>query len=314
MGTLYVVGNGFDLHHGLPTSLAGFRNYAKNSAFSRLYENGVFMMLATQNLEKHWNNLEENLANLDVDELIEQKSECYDDDPHENQFLYEVETAIDAMTSGLTQELSNYLIKAENDVVAADRQLVLDANARFINFNYTNTLERIYAIPSENICYIHGKLNSQAEIVIGHAMKNSGYESKPVADMSTWSEEEKEAYADSYSPDYESALENAHSYFNRSYKDSDTCLEYASDFLKSLCDIDSVIILGHSLAEIDLVYFECINQLVGNKCRWWATYYPSSEKESIYDRLEMIVDDKARVNVFEMSQLQLQTEAENGHF
>lgn len=121
MGTLYVVGNGFDLHHELPTSLAGFRNYAKNSVLSRLYENGVFMMLATQNLEMHWNNLEENLANLDVDELIEQKSEYYDDDPHENQFLYEVETAIDAMTSGLTQELSNYLIKAENDVVAADR-------------------------------------------------------------------------------------------------------------------------------------------------------------------------------------------------
>lgn len=69
--------------------------------------------------------------------------------------------------------------------------------------------------------------------------------------------------------------------------------------------------LRHSLAEIDLVYFECINQLVGNKCRWWATYYPSSEKESIYDRLEMIVGDKARVNVLEMSQFQRQTKAEN---
>lgn len=80
-------------------------------------------------------------------------------------------------------------------------------------------------------------------------MKNSGYESKPIPDMSTWSEEEKEAYADSYSPDYESALENAHSYFKRSYKDSDACLEYASNFLKSLCDIDSVVILGYSVNE-----------------------------------------------------------------
>lgn len=305
MGTLYVVGNGFDLHHGLPTSLAEFRIYAKYSDFSRLYENGVFMMSATQDLEEHWNNLEENLANLDVEELIDQKSEYYDIDPHENQFLYEVETAIDAMTSGLTQELSNYLSKAENVGVAADKQLGLDANARFINFNYTNTLERIYAIPSVNICYIHGKLNSPAEIVIGHAMKDSGYESKPIADMSTWSEEEQEAHADSYSPDYESALESAHSYFKTSYKDSDACLADESDFFKSLCDIDNVIILGHSLADIDLVYFECINHLVGNKCRWWATYYPNFEKESIYDRLEMIVGDEARINVLEMLQLQL---------
>jgi hypothetical protein len=305
MGTLYVVGNGFDLHHRLPTSLAGFRNYTKYSAFGRLYENGVFMMSATQDLEEHWKNLEENLANLDVDELIEQKIEYYDDDPHENQFLYEVETAIDEMTSGLTQELSNYLIKAENEGVSADRQLRLDANARFINFNYTDTLERIYAIPSENICYIHGKLNSQADIVVGHAMKDSGYEPKPIVDMSTWSEEAQEAYEESHSPDYESALENAHSYFKRSYKDSDACLAYASDFFKSLCDIDSVIILGHSLSKIDFVYFEYINQLVGNKCRWWATYYPDYEKERIYDCLEMIVGDKARVNVLEMLQLKL---------
>ena len=307
MGTLYVIGNGFDMHHGLPTSLAGVRDYAKDSAFGRLYENGVFMMLAHQKLEVHWNNLEENLANLDVDELMEQKREYYDDDPHENQFLYEVEVAIDAITLGLVQELCSYLIKAEKQDVEADKQLRLDTNARFLSFNYTNTLERIYAIPSENICYIHGNLNNQAGVVIGHAMKDSDYKPEPKVDMSTWPEEVIEAYTDAYSQDYESALESAHSYFKKSFKDSGDCLTLASDFFYPLRDIDNVIILGHSLAEIDYVYFEYINQLVGMECQWWGTYYPSDEKESIYESLEMIVGDKNRVNVFEMSQLQIQT-------
>ncbi|CAK2108425.1 hypothetical protein VCRA2122O12_700001 [Vibrio crassostreae] len=29
MNKLYIIGNGFDLHHGLPTSLTGFRNYSE---------------------------------------------------------------------------------------------------------------------------------------------------------------------------------------------------------------------------------------------------------------------------------------------
>ena len=303
MGTLYIIGNGFDLHHGLTTSLKGFRDYSKSSVFGHLYENGVFMMQADQDPIQHWNNLEENLANLDIDELIEQKSEYYDDDPHKNEFLYEVEKAIDAITSGLVQELSNYLIKAERESIVADSLLELDTNAYFINFNYTNTLERVYGVKNENICYIHGKLNSQSEIVIGHAMKDSGYIPEPKIDISTWPEEAKEAYINAYSPDYESALEHAHSYFKRSYKDTDSCLAYASNFLESLCGIDKVIILGHSLAEIDQVYFEDINRKVGKDCLWWASCYSMSEKRGIFERLEMIVGEKNRICVFELSQL-----------
>jgi hypothetical protein len=53
MSTLYVIGNGFDLHHELPTSLVGFREFSKYSAFHRLYENGVFMMFADQSSDDH---------------------------------------------------------------------------------------------------------------------------------------------------------------------------------------------------------------------------------------------------------------------
>lgn len=308
MNTLYIIGNGFDLHHGLPTSFQGFREYSKFSNFHRLYENGVFMMLADQSLAEHWNKLEQNLANFDVNDLIEQAKEYYDEDPHENQFLYEVKTAIDSITTGLVTELHNYLSKAEAQPATPNTFLALDTSARFINFNYTNTLERIYNIPSHNICYIHGKLHSSSSIVIGHGMVDPAYEPKPSIDFSKLSEDEFQAYVDEYSQDYEDAVSEAYEYFKISYKDTEACLEAASGFLQELAVIDNVIILGHSMAEIDQIYFYYINQIVRPTCRWWASYYLSSEKTTMLECLEEIVGDYNRINVFELCQLLVSNE------
>jgi hypothetical protein len=189
--------------------------------------------------------------------------------------------------------------------------LRLDKSALFISFNYTNTLERIYNIHSDRICYIHGKLNSPVGIVMGHAMKQSSFEPRPPIDLTSFTEEEMDAFAESYSPDYESAIIEAHEYFGRSYKDTDACMKASGSFLQSLSDIDNVIILGHSLAEIDQIYFEYINQNAATKCLWWATSFPRSQKDAMFERLEEIVGDSNRINVFEMSQLTIASKAQN---
>lgn len=304
MNKLYIIGNGFDLHHGLPTSLSGFRNYSKYSAFHTLYENGVFMMNADQTLNEHWEHLEANLANFDMDELIERMNQYYDDDPHENQFVYEVENAIYKLTKGLSEDLNEYLSLAENYPVEQDKILNLDSSARFLCFNYTNTLERIYNISPEHICYIHGKLNTpEMPIVMGHGMKTYECKPQPGIDVSTLSEEEMDAFFDSYSADYECAIHEAYEYFRRSYKDTDACIKASRAFLQSLSDTDKIVILGHSLGEIDKSYFDYINEIVGPNCQWWASYYQSSQKDVIYQRLDEIVEDEKRMNLLEVSQL-----------
>jgi len=301
---LYIIGNGFDLHHGLPTSLTGFSNYSKDSEFHRLYENGVFMMSANQTLDEHWQQLETNLANFDVDELIEYASQYYDDDPHENQFVYEVESAIGALTTGLREDLNKYLSLAENYIVEQGKELQLDTSARFLCFNYTNTLERIYNISPDRICYIHGKLNSsETPIVVGHGMEALEYKVQPPIDISTLSEEEIEAFSDSHSPDYEYAVSEAHGYFKRSYKDTAACIQASNMFLQSFADIDIVIILGHSIAEIDEPYFDYVNKIVKPNCQWWASYYSNSQRDVIHNRLAEVVDDENRIKLLEMSLL-----------
>lgn len=143
--------------------------------------------------------------------------------------------------------MNKYLSLAENHTVEQGKLLLLDTDARFLCFNYTNTLERIYNISPDSICYIHGKLNSsEAPIVVGHDMEASEYEVQPPIDISTLSEADVEAFSDSYSPDYEYAVSEARGYFKRSYKDTTACIKASSQFLQSLSDIESVIILGHS--------------------------------------------------------------------
>lgn len=309
---LYIIGNGFDLHHGLPTSLTGFRSYSKYNEFYRLYENGVFKMFTNQTLDEHWQQLETNLANFDVDELIEYASQYYDDDPHENQFIYEVENAIDILTNGLAEDLNKYLSLAENYTVEQDKVLLLDTSARFLCFNYTNTLERIYNISPDRICYIHGKLNSsETPIVVGHGMEAPEYKVQSPIDISTLSEEEIESFSDSYSPDHEYAVHEAYGYFKRSYKDTAACIQAANMFLQSLGDIDRVIVLGHSIAKIDEPYFDYIKKLVGPNCQWWASYHSSSQRDVIHDRLDKIVDDENRMKLFEMHLLTNQFQATN---
>jgi hypothetical protein len=47
--------------------------------------------------------------------------------------------------------------------------LALPKDATFINFNYTDTLQRLYSIPEKSILHIHGSLNSvRSDNCIGH--------------------------------------------------------------------------------------------------------------------------------------------------
>ena len=45
---------------------------------------------------------------------------------------------------------------------------IINNTCKILNFNYTDTLERAYKVPAENILYIHGKALSSKKLVVGH--------------------------------------------------------------------------------------------------------------------------------------------------
>ncbi|GGN36038.1 MULTISPECIES: bacteriophage abortive infection AbiH family protein [Marinomonas] len=254
MATLYIIGNGFDLYHRLPTSFSGFKVFTKDrfSAFSDAFEN--YFEIDIKNYDDRWCKLEESLSEFSVDELIEHKRDYGDDDPHEDQFNNEVEIEIDNLTQGLVQELAAYLSIAEKVDVEKQSLLSIDSNSRFLNFNYTNTLERIYDVSPSNICYIHGALNNNpTSIIIGHGCEFSDYEPEKI-DTSNYTKDQLFAFCDASSENYERAVEDAYKYYNRSLKNTQDCISLHQDFFDSLRDVDRVIIFGHSLSDIDFPY------------------------------------------------------------
>ena len=62
---LYIIGNGFDLYHGLPTSYGHFSDYVKehDNELAELVEKYYFHKINSD----FWSDFEENLSGLDDD-------------------------------------------------------------------------------------------------------------------------------------------------------------------------------------------------------------------------------------------------------
>jgi hypothetical protein len=306
MTTLYIIGNGFDLHHSLPTSFNEFKAFTKHSTFANAFERYFDFELKDGSLKDIWSNLENHLSKFSIDKLIEHKRDYEDEDPHEDQFNYEVEVEIDNLTQELVILLSKYLSIADERPVEPCTLLNIDRECRFINFNYTHTLERIYSISPSNICHIHGMLdNNAAPLVIGHGLECSEYVAPKQVDVSHYTEEQISVLCDDSSVKYEEATESAHRYYNLSFKDTQSCIAQHLNFLSSLHDVDRIIILGHSLNKIDAPYFDYLKGMVKRDCLWKASFYPDNERENKWNNLKHIVNDISRIELFKMSDLTL---------
>jgi hypothetical protein len=77
MNKLYIIGNGFDLHHGLLTSYSDFEQYLKVNDVRLLDNLNKYYFL--NNSKSLWSHFEENLANLDKEGLLDYLNEYYDD-------------------------------------------------------------------------------------------------------------------------------------------------------------------------------------------------------------------------------------------
>lgn len=192
---LYIIGNGFDKAHNLPTD---YRNDLRRILKQKDSEKFEFIdSLYFKGDEKLWSNFEDNIGNVKKYDQVDQKyadivqaffneysnivqysieSENYGNDD------MEMDNATDAAESHkpgdsdfeLDSDFKDFIdegmeemIKEANDEIANNKiskipnllKLPLTTSDFYINFNYTNTLEDIYGIPSKNILHIHGTIN-----------------------------------------------------------------------------------------------------------------------------------------------------------
>lgn len=191
MTNLFIIGNGFDLSHGLKTSFSDFRQYlctltpAKSLSYYNVgnfikedrdgeeYINTEDIIAFTVNLYDSicstsplWSDLEISTANIDFSQWLNDEDLGYRDkegdiNPWATEENYKSQVkglnfVIPALPI-LIRHWINTISLSKISYKQSFQNIISGKDNLFFSFNYTPTLEELYKIPSEKICHIHGK-------------------------------------------------------------------------------------------------------------------------------------------------------------
>ncbi len=163
---LFIIGNGFDLHHDIASSFQSFKNWISVHHTS-FYNQLMRLYSATfPRYERFWQNFEDNICKINSNSIISHDYtplvfSCSEGLAAKEETAFNLPNKLVEMAN-----LSELLISLEsyfNDWVLqlntpnVSKKIKLDTNgAKFLCFNYTSTLEDLYGINREDILYIHG--------------------------------------------------------------------------------------------------------------------------------------------------------------
>lgn len=318
---LYVIGNGFDLYHGLATSYLSFGVFLKEK-YPVLYESMVtyYGLPSIENGNEHylggflWSELETALAYLDHESILDEYSDYVASpgspdfkDRDWGAFQIEIERVVDELTIELFSAFQEFILNIDFSKAIGNDVILLDENSLYLNFNYTDTLETIYNISNENIVYIHNQASLDNEIILGHAINPESYEEEEVKPPEGLSSEDYERWtemmSDRYDHSFELGKEEMLTYFYKSHKDTKTIIRENKSFFNGLKQINEVYILGHSLSDVDQPYFLELLNSVRDDTNWYITYYSDEERERHEETLLELGVEKVLIHLIKMCDL-----------
>lgn len=283
MKRLFIIGNGFDIAHGLPTKYDDFKEYVKRrypnyiNGFDGVIETifmpdgeevydmdkvvGLLFNVFDEIAGKDWSALERSLGDAVLTAMINQ---------YEWEFK-EINVYIDGEPGGLLysnvdvsmricgaffklKELFEEWVYKELSIIdykkiTAFKDRPPFEDALFLNFNYTHTLEEVYGIKEENILHIHGDcLNKGEQIIFGHGDEVDYHEDSPCL-----------------------GIEPAFIEFNKNMKkDVESIIINNCKFFRGLRDIDEIYTYGFSFSDVDEPYIrEICKSIDKNKVIWF---------------------------------------------
>lgn len=164
---LFIIGNGFDLDHKMPTNFnPDFKNIAE-----RIEQIPYFWDIYQSKNADIWSDFENFLANPDFNSLEEifdgYAPNYFSDYEHDRNAII---TQVD-LNGKLIDALYEFADQAENSIVSTkplDKyKKDFNCNGLFITMNYTHTLEKLYGIDRRNVLHIHGEVGSD-NLILGY--------------------------------------------------------------------------------------------------------------------------------------------------
>lgn len=269
MSKLHIIGNGFDLWHGLPTSYELFYDFAKDT----LDELESFYLIDTvQN--GPWSNFENCLGKFDWN-LFYEFHDCTD--PTAENFrpseAFGLEDDITEQANDLVEAIKKCFREwiESIDVAQASKKTIFSESDSFLSFNYTSTLQEVYGIEKTKILHIHGRSDAYDDLIFGHG---ETLEEEPELDEN--GDSNRTMFSDA---------EGAAKYpFYALQKPVSEAIENNRIYFDSLGDFSTISIIGHSLNNIDLPYFKEIAKNT-NTAKWEIYCYRLEESDHYVQQL-----------------------------
>lgn len=266
--TLYIIGNGFDLHHGLRTSYANFRDdYVKRKC--HLLWNDLLNIYGDtpQKDDLWWKDFENMLGKLDYENLSKSRN---------GEVLGFIKVR-NLMKGKLPPLFGKWIKEIDNQTDVSKIGLIdeLDDDALFFTFNYTLLLEKAYLVNDANVWHIHESIKAPDYIIVGHDA-NAGQLVKYVQEYNKDQQRISPYYADFINQE---VLKGAKKVRNR--------IRLQEDLFYKYCDIKHYFAMGFSFNDIDMPYIEKIWSVNRNKkdTDWTLYWYSEGEDKCMKNKL-----------------------------
>lgn len=242
---LYIIGNGFDLKHNLPTHYSDFAVFCRKKA-PELFEkmNELYPRLSINGL---WSDFENALEFPDIKKLKQRQKNKEEIEKQNGQKDYSIGVEPEDLKG-----IFNDWVRTLNDLIqrlTIEKRYDLNPEDYFITFNYTNVLEYIYGIDDFKVLHIHEKSETDDNgCIYGHG---------GLFDTVGAEQQEIKSYID----DYKKGIQN----------------DKLKDWLQEhdICP-KRIIVLGHSMASVDGLYFKYLVAKFPN-AEWSIHYFGDSD-------------------------------------
>lgn len=278
---LYIIGNGFDIHHGIKSKYWNFKEWVlQNKKVSDLVD---LMDVFFSNDHEFWGDIENALGEYDEVTITDY---CEPENPedfkydHPGQWQDGVEGSIPWIFG---RAMEKFHVAFDEwvqsiDINNVEAVLCLPPASKYLTFNYIETLERVYSIPAQNVLHIHGsRLNPSDEFILGHG--NFRNEISPLLD-------------ERIELPYQNAYSEVIKIMNGWRKSPKQLIEKNNDFFQSLRTCVGVCVLGLSYNEIDMPYLDEVVDMVDSNCEWLLYFYSEEDKQ----RATAFANNKGLVN------------------
>lgn len=314
--TLYILGNGFDLHHGVASKYSDFKSFLTRHDRNLLYD-----LENLYDCEDIWGDFEKNLLTISRETFIGYITPCLPtNEVEDDDFIYaelflsqdHAGDLVDRLTENLRKRFQQWIRTLNMPAGYEKRMIKIDDCALYLSFNYTDFIEKAYKIPSIQVCYLHGKKSDKiGSIVLGHGeipensldnwlkmnnkkqrfqprLKNKGnryYNNSNPTYLAYFLEDESSGNWGSEARYHaiNFAVERIEDYYEQSFKNFHKVLKAHERFISSLSKVKRIVVMGHSLAKVDLPYFNKILQVNENshKIEWEISFHSEANLNGI---------------------------------